>query len=127
MTGVHVFVSFDLDHDNDCKGRLFDQVAAQGSHLAIDDWSIRPRAADWREKATKRIANVDLLLVICGEHTDVATNVNIEIELAREVGTPYFLLDGRPGDSAKPASARDRDRILAWSPDALWPGLSPKH
>jgi hypothetical protein len=120
MATVHVFVSFDLDHDNDCKHRLVQEVLSDGSHFSVDDWSIREVASDWREKARKRIANVDLVLVICGEHTDTAPNVNNEIALAREAGTPYLLLDGRPGLSKKPATALERDRVLTWQRDPSW-------
>ena len=120
MATVHVFVSFDLDHDNDCKLRLLSEVGPDESHFSVDDWSIREVAADWREKARKRISNVDLMLVICGEHTDTAPNVNNEIALARDAGTPYLLLDGRPGGSKRPTSALDRDRLLEWKHDQSW-------
>jgi hypothetical protein len=116
---IHVFVSFDLDHDNDSRSRLVDQVTPEVSRFAVDGWSIREVADDWQDKARKRIANVDLVLVICGEHTDTATNVSNEIDIARDVGVPYFLIDGRPGHSTKPSAALDRDRILEWS-TAIW-------
>jgi hypothetical protein len=117
---VHVFVSFDVDHDNDCKDRLLSQVTPAGSHFAIDDWSIREIATDWQDKTTKRISNVDVLLVICGEHADTAHNVNYEIAVAREQNKPYLLLDGRPGRSTKPTTALETDQILDWSPHTLW-------
>ena len=117
MATVHLFVSFDLDHDNDCKHRLLHEILPDKPHFSVDDWSIREVAADWKDKARKRISNVDLVLVICGEHTDVAPNVNNEIALAREAGTPYLLLAGRPGVSKKPHAALDRDRVLEWKRD----------
>jgi hypothetical protein len=120
MATVHVFLSFDLDHDNDCKQRLVEEVGPDPTHFVVDDWSIREVADDWEEKARKRIANVDLMLVICGEHTDIAANVNNEIALARDAGTPYLLLDGRPGDSKRPKAALDRDRMLEWRRDRSW-------
>jgi hypothetical protein len=109
-------VSFDLDHDNDSKSRLVDQVTPEVSRFAVDGWSMREVADDWRDKARKRISNVDLVLVICGEHTDTAANVSNEITLAREVGTPYFLVDGRPGHSTKPHAALEHDRISNGAP-----------
>lgn len=125
MATVHVFVSFDVDSDNDCKIRLVREVMPPGSHFALDDWSIRESAKDWRVKACKRISNVDLVLVICGDHTDTAPNVNNEIELARETRTPYLLLDGRPGHAKKPAAALERDRILEWDPDRAFSPVAP--
>jgi hypothetical protein len=120
VTTVHVFVSFDLDHDNDCKSRFVEEGQRAGSYLVVDDWSIREVADDWREKAQKRISNVDLMFVICGEHADRAANVNNEVALAREVGTPYLLLAGRSSSSTKPHAALDRDRVLDWKPGVLW-------
>jgi len=117
---LHVFVSFDLDHDNDCKTQLVSEVSFPGSHFATDDWSIREVANDWRDKARKRISNVDLVLVICGEHTETAANVNNEVALAREAGTPYLLIAGRLGQSVKPAAARESDRLVAWNPYRSW-------
>ena len=120
MATVHVFLSFDLDHDNDCRQRFVDEIGPESGHFVVDDWSIREVAVDWEEKARKRIANVDLMLIICGEHTDEAPNVNRELAFARAVGTPYLLLDGRPGASKKPAAALERDRLLEWKRDRSW-------
>ncbi|MGO9875445.1 MAG: hypothetical protein ACLPVY_16785 [Acidimicrobiia bacterium] len=122
-----MFVSFDLDHDNDCQRRLVDDVARAGSHFAVDDWSIRELADDWRDEANKRFSNVDLMFVICGEHTDYAPNVNNEIGIARNVGTPNMLLAGRPGSSKRPRAARDRDRVLDWKSGAWWSPDGPAH
>ena len=126
MPQVRVFVSFDPDHDNDCKDRLVRQIAPEGSRFTVNDWSIREVAADWQEKARKRVANIDLMLVICGEHTDTAAGVNNEIELARAVNKPYLLLDGRSGRGKKPKTALETDRVLDWSGDSLWsPAATP--
>jgi hypothetical protein len=125
VTTVHLFVSFDLDHDNDCKSRLVDQVQCAGSHFVVDDWSIREVADDWRDKAQKRLSNVDLMFVICGEHAECAANVNSEIALARQVGTPYLLLTGRPGSSTKPRAALGSDRVLDLNPGMLWAPVGP--
>jgi len=123
---VRVFVSFDVDHDNDCKDRLVRQIAPEGSHFSVNDWSIREVAADWQTKAHKRIANIDLVLVICGEHADTAASVNNEIEIAREANKPYLLLEGRPGRSKRPKAAVETDRILDWRAGNLGsPGAFP--
>jgi hypothetical protein len=124
---VHVFVSFDIDHDNDCKERLEREVMPAGSHFVIDDWSIREVALDWRSKARKRIENADLLLVICGEHAETAGNVNDEVELAREAGVPYLLIGGRGDRSRKPKTAMERDRVLEWNSDRTWAPVATAH
>jgi hypothetical protein len=110
-----VFVSFDLDHDNDLKQRLVEQSVDGRSGLVVYDWSIREAAADWRDKLGKRIANVDSFLVLCGGFTDCSANVAAELEIARDAERPYFLLDGRPPTTRKPAGAPAADRLLAWT------------
>jgi hypothetical protein len=110
-----VFVSFDLDHDNDLKQRLVEQSVDGRSGLDVYDWSIRETAADWRDKLGKRISNVDSLVVLCGGFTERSANVAAELELARSLPRPYFLLDGRPPTTRKPAGAASDDRLLAWT------------
>ena len=109
MSKIRVFISYDLDHDNDLKIRLIDFGTRDGSPFAVSDWSIRELAADWRDKASKRISHVDLVFVICGEHTDTASSVNNEIAFAREAYRPYFLPRGQ-GRSLKETGRSTRDR-----------------
>jgi antiphage defense system Thoeris ThsB-like protein len=110
-----VFVSFDLDHDNDLKQRLADMSVDGRSGVDVYDWSIRETAADWRDKLCKRIANVDSVVVLCGGFTDRSANVAAELEIACAAERPYFLLDGRPPTTRKPAGAASADRLLAWT------------
>jgi hypothetical protein len=110
-----VFVSFDLDHDNDLKQRLVEQSVDGRSGLDVYDWSIRETAADWRDKLAKRMANVDSMVVLCGGFTDRSANVAAELEIARAAQRPSFLLDGRPPTTRKPAGALAEDRLLLWT------------
>jgi hypothetical protein len=118
VSKIRVFISYDLDHDNDLKIRLIDFGTRDGSPFAVSDWSIRELAADWRDKASKRISHVDLVFVICGEHTDTASSVNNEIAFAREAYRPYFLLEGRGGRSKRPGAALATDTICEWNSEA---------
>jgi hypothetical protein len=127
VSQVRAFISFDLDHDNHLKSRLVAQAAREESLFTVADWSIRELAIDWNDKLCKRIANVDVMLVICGEYTETAANVNIEITVAREMDRPYFLLDGRPGRSRMPFASQSTDVVLDWNP-GTWrePTPTPK-
>jgi hypothetical protein len=127
VSRVRAFISFDLDHDPHLKSQLVDQAASEGSLFTVADWSIRELAIDWHERLRKRIGNVDVLLVICGEYTETAASVNIEMAVAREIDRPYFLLDGRPGRSQIPFAALSTDLVLDWNP-GTWrePAPTPK-
>jgi hypothetical protein len=54
-------------------------------------------------------------VVLCGGFTESSANVAAELELARSLQQPYFLLDGRPPTTRKPAGAPADDRLLAWT------------
>jgi hypothetical protein len=117
MAKTRTFVSFDYDHDEDLKVLLVGQAANPNSPFEIADWSIK-EAIDtkWKDKARTRIKSVDVVAVICGEHTDSATGVDAELKIAQEEGVPYFLLWGRKSKTCvKPKSAKTSDKIYTWS------------
>jgi hypothetical protein len=58
--------------------------------------------------------------VICGNYTDSATGVNVEIGIARDEGRPYFLLAGRAdGNNKRPTGALSTDKVYTWTWDNL--------
>ncbi len=91
MAKVPVFISFDYDHDAVLKEFVVGQAMLPGSPFQIIDHSIKEASPDWKEKARLRIRRAHQMIVLCGHHTDTATGVNVEIALAREERTPYFL------------------------------------
>jgi hypothetical protein len=120
VANVPVYISFDYDHDLDCKNLLVLQAKNEDSPFDIADWSIKEPSADWKDKARARIKRVDQVIVICGEHTNTATGVNVEIEIARDEDKPYFLLNGRPNATCKkPTAALESDKIYKWTWDNL--------
>jgi len=114
---VRVFISFDFDHDRELKDLLVGQSRNPDAPFEIVDWSIKePLRGDWKEKVRSRIKNVDQVIVICGEHTDKATGVSIEVEIAQEEEKPYFLLWGRKDKQCKkPKAAKASDKIYRWT------------
>ena len=119
-TQVPVFISFDYDHDDDLKMLLVGQAKNEDSPFFIEDWSIKEASSDWKDKARTRIKRVDQVIVICGKHTDTATGVNAEIEIARDETKPYFLLAGRAdGGNKKPTAALGTDKMYNWTWDNL--------
>ena len=120
MAKVPVYISFDYDHDDDLKVMLAGQAKHEDSPFDIIDHSIKEASPDWKEKARTRIKRSQQVIVICGERTDTATGVSVEIDLANEERRPYFLLWGRGDKSAKkPTSAKTTDKIYTWTWDNL--------
>jgi hypothetical protein len=112
-----VFVSFDYDHDESLKTFLVGQAKNEDSPFELADWSIKESiSGDWKAKARTRIKSVDLVVVICGEHTANAAGVSAELEIAQEEGTSYFLLNGYSEKTCvKPKAAKASDKIYKWS------------
>ena len=112
-----VFISFDFDHDEDLKNLLVGQAKNEDSPFEIYDWSVKEElTGDWKEKVRERIKKVGVVAVICGEYTDSASGVSVEVKIAQEEEKPYFLLKGRKDKTCKkPKSAKDSDKIsLFW-------------
>lgn len=115
------FVSFDYDHDLDLKTLLVGQAKHSDSPFEIADYSVKePLTGDWKAKVKERIKLVGVVIVMCGAHTDTATGVSAELEIAQELGKEYFLLNGRSGMTCKkPKAARSSDKIYNWTWDNL--------
>ena len=96
MATKSVFISFDYDNDKDLPGNLVAQAVRPDSPFSITDWSVRaPIDENWRREVRDRIRRVDLVIVICGEHTHDAAGVAGEVTITQEENKPYFLLKGR--------------------------------
>ena len=121
MDKSRVFISFDYDHDSDLKTFLVGQAKNQDSPFSIVDMSIKEAISrEWKENAKKRIKSCDVVVVICGEHTNTATGVDAELSIAQEEGVPYFLLQGRPDKTCvKPKAASLSDKMYKWTWDNL--------
>lgn len=121
MAVKRAFISFDFDHDEDLRNLLAGQAKHPDSPFEIKDRSLKePLTGDWKEKVRRRMDNIDIVIVLCGEYTHAATGVGAELTIAREADRPYFLLWGRNGKSCtKPSSALSADKIYQWTWDGL--------
>jgi hypothetical protein len=117
MLKKRVFISFDYDHDEILKTFLIGQSKHQDSPFELTDWSIKePITGDWKAKARTRIKSVDIVAVICGEHTDTATGVSAELTIAQEENVSYFLLKGYSDKTCiKPKAAKSTDKLYNWT------------
>jgi hypothetical protein len=114
---LRAFISFDYDHDADLRTMLVGQSRHSSTPFDITDWSVKEaETGNWKEKVRRRIRAVDVVIVLCGSHTDRARGVSEEIKMARLEGKPYFLLAGRKaGRNKKPTAARAGDKVYGWT------------
>lgn len=121
MAKKRIFISFDVDHDEGTKIMLTGQSKLPDSPFDFTDASVKePLTGDWKEKVRLRMANIDLVIVLCGEYTHTASGVSAEVTITQEKNVPYFLLAAYSDKSCtKPTSAKAEDKIYKWTWDNL--------
>lgn len=115
------FISFDYDHDEGAKIMLAGQAKHPDSPFDFIDASIKDHlTGDWEEKVRRRMDNIDVVIVLCGESTHRATGVAKELTIARGKNKDYFLLAAYADKSCtKPSSATEADKVYKWTWDNL--------
>jgi len=121
MARKKVFVSFDFDNDSAIKMLLVNQSKLPDTPFDIYDSSVKEHMdGDWQAKVKRKIQNVDIVCVLCGEKTHTAKGVGIELQIAKDVGASYFLLKGyKDKTCTKPTSASASDKLYNWTWDNL--------
>lgn len=120
-TKKRVFISFDFDHDEDTKIMLAGQAKLPDSPFDFKDASVKePLTGDWKDKVRRRMDNIDVVIVLCGEYTDKASGVAAELTIAQEKDKSYFLLAAYADKTCtKPTSAKSADKVYNWTWDNL--------
>lgn len=121
MKKKRTFISFDYDYDLDLKNLLVGQARNDDSPFEITDMSIKEAiSSNWKENARRRIKGCDVVVIICGTHTDQATGVSVELKIAQEENIPYFCLCGRSDKRCvMPKGVRYSDKMYNWTWDNL--------
>jgi len=121
MAKKRVFISFDFDHDEGAKHMLAGQARLPDSPFDFTDASVNEHlTGDWKDRVSRRLNYVDLMLVLCGEQTHRAAGVAAELSIAQEKGLSYFLLAAYADKTCtKPTSARAGDKVYKWTWDNL--------
>lgn len=121
MAKKKAYVSFDYDHDETLKVFLIGQAQHEDTPFDLADWSIKEAVdKNWKDHARKRLKAVDVMIVICGEHTHTANGVSAEIVIAQEEKVPYFLLKGyKELTCTRPTAALTTDKMYNWTWDNL--------
>lgn len=121
MSKIHVFASFDLEHDGDLYALLLAQSLEPASAFAISGSSQPRTLGDLPDEVLRdALRRADEVVVICGEHTNVSLRMSAELVIAQEEDRPYFLLWGRRASMCtKPATAKHADSMYSWTPGIL--------
>ena len=121
MSGIRVFVSFDVEHDRDLYERFIAQSSTMGLGITVSGASGTFSAApDWSAATRREIQDAQRILVICGEHTEASLGVFSELRIAQEERKPHFLLWGRRDRMCtKPVGARSETGMYGWTMSIL--------
>jgi len=121
MAKKRVFISFDFDHDQDIKVLLAGQAKNPDSPFDFTDASVKEHlSGDWKDKVRRRMDNIDVVIVLCGQNTHHASGVAAELSIAQEKRKDYFLLAGYSDKNCtKPTTARNDDKVYRWTWDNL--------
>ncbi len=121
MSKIHIFVSFDLDHDGDLCDLLLEQSGISSFGFEVSGRSKARSVDDLPGEGVRRqIREADEVIVICGEHTEDSMRVSAELRIAQEEQTPYFLLWGRRESMCtKPLSAKRIEGMYSWTSEIL--------
>jgi hypothetical protein len=113
-----VYIAFDYD-DLGVKQSMIAEAQRPDCPWRLVDNSISAGLPDrWAAEARRLISEAECVIVLCGEQTHQATGVAVEVQLAQELGRPYFLLSGtRRGAPTRPRHARGDDKIWTYR----WP------
>lgn len=111
------YICFDYDNDYELKECLVGQAENSDSPFSISDVSIKQEIqSNWKRYARQKIRKADVVIVICGKHTDKAKGVAAELSITQEEHKPYFLLCGRSDENVrKPMNATISDKIYKWT------------
>jgi hypothetical protein len=121
MANKRVFVSFDYDHDEGAKIMLAGQAKSSDSPFVFTDASVKDHlTGDWKNKVRRRMDNIDVVIVLCGQYTHQARGVAAELGIAQEKYKPYFLLAAYSDVTCtKPTTAQYGDKVYKWTWDNL--------
>ena len=121
MARKRVFISFDYDHDEGAKIMLVGQAKHPDSLFDFKDASVKEYlTGDWKDKVRRRMDNIDLVIVLCGQYTHSASGVATELEIARDKFKEYFLLAAYSDKTCtRPTTAKATDKIYNWTWDNL--------
>jgi hypothetical protein len=115
-----IYISFDIRHDHVLYERLVDQSERAGFTVTSGSEVAASAVEIWDARLRRRIREADQMIVICGQHSDASECMSDEIRIAREEGTPYFLLWGRRETMCtKPAGAKNDEGMYNWTPAIL--------
>lgn len=119
MTKKRVFISFEHDSDKALKDLLVGQSRNEESPFEVLDGSLKEAAPekDWEDRAEEMIKRADVVIVLLGPSTHLASGVAKEIAMARRLKKKIVQIIGYKEGTCKRIPGAGR--LYCWTWDNL--------
>jgi hypothetical protein len=122
MADPRAFVSFDFDNNSTEKLLFVGQAKNSRTPFTVQDWSSKETLsqAQWERLINDKIARTNMLIVLVGRSTYLATGVKKEIAMAKANNVPVFgvLVGGATTATSLPAGLTS-GRVIPWDWDKI--------
>jgi MTH538 TIR-like domain (DUF1863). len=122
MADPRAFVSFDFDNNSTEKLLFVGQAKNSRTPFTVQDWSSKETLPQpqWERLINEKIAKTNMLIVLVGRWTYLATGVKKEIAMAKANNVPVFgvLVGGATTYTSLPAGLSS-GRVIAWDWDRI--------
>ena len=122
MSNPRAFISFDFDNNKLEKDFFIGQSRNSRTPFNIEDWSSKVHLPqkEWEDLLKAKVKKCNLLIVIVGKKTYVASGVEKEISFAKENNVPVFgvYVDGANYNTILP-NGLYRSRTISWNWDNI--------
>ena len=122
MADPRAFVSFDFDNNSTEKLLFAGQAKNSRTPFTVQDWSSKETLpqAQWERLINDKIAKTNMLIVLVGRSTYLASGVKKEIAMAKTNDVPVFgvLVGGATTATSLPAGLTS-GRVIAWDWDKI--------
>ena len=122
MADPRAFVSFDFDNNSTEKLLFVGQAKNSRTPFTVQDWSSKETLpqAQWERLINDKVAKTNMLIVLVGRSTYLASGVKKEITMAKANNMPVFgvLVGGATSSTSLPAGLTS-GRVIAWDWDKI--------
>jgi hypothetical protein len=120
LPAARAFICYDRRHDGELGAYLDGQAGNGDSPFDVVASSADPQQQGWEEATREQVRACDVMLVLCGDHSDTSEAMAGELRMAQDEDIPYLLLIGRARSGGRrPTSARHDDPLVPWTWDSV--------